>query len=136
MGQALQIDGTNDSWMEIADTSMLRPTATTISAWVYNNRSDNSDVRFVCGKNEGQMEIHIGGQQPNVQSGIRFIPNGDYTIDTAEGTPAQQWFHLVCVAGEGSGGAKIYINGVEASIVRAGVSDGSQPLALGHSPCI
>jgi sulfatase modifying factor 1 len=132
-GQALQINGTNDSWMQVADTPMLRPTATTISVWIYNNRSNNSDVRFVCGKDGEQLEIHFGNPL-NPESGIRFIPTNGCYLDTVIGMPTQHWFHLVCVAGEGSGGAKIYLDGVEVGVVRSGLSDGSQPLALGTSP--
>ena len=132
-GESLHIDGSSNSWMEVDDTPELRPAATTISVWVYNNRSDNSDTRFVCGKDGEQMEIHLGNPQ-NPQSGVRFIPiNGCY-VDTLSGTPLNEWYHLVCVAGEGSGGAKVYINGNKANVVQSGVSGGSAPLSLGTGP--
>jgi hypothetical protein len=102
--------------------------------WIYNNRADNSEVRFVCGKDYEQMEIHLGGTPLNPQSGIRFIPTHGCFLDSVSGTPAQKWFHLVCVAGQGSGGAKIYVDGVPVGLVQQGWLDGSQALALGSSP--
>ncbi|NDB96619.1 MAG: hypothetical protein EBZ78_10770, partial [Verrucomicrobia bacterium] len=58
-GNSLRISGGMDSWMEVADSSLLRPSGFTLSMWIYNNLSDNSGVRYVCGKNYEQMEIHL-----------------------------------------------------------------------------
>jgi hypothetical protein len=132
-GNSLRISGGMDSWMAVADSSLFRPRGFTISMWIYNNLSDDSGVRYVCGKNYEQMEIHLSNSV-NSKSGIRFIPTNGCYVDTLAGTPASQWFHLVCIAGEGSEGGKIYINGVEVPVSRLGSVDGAQPINLGSDP--
>jgi formylglycine-generating enzyme required for sulfatase activity len=134
-GESLHVDGSNNSWMEVPDNPNLRPVATTISIWIYNNLSDNSGVRYVCGKDYEQMEIHLSNAQ-NQQSGIRFIPRSGCYVDTVSGTPAQEWFHLVCIAGEGSDGAKIYINGSRVAVVKFGQFNGSEALETGDAPLL
>ncbi|NBT48518.1 MAG: DUF5011 domain-containing protein, partial [Actinobacteria bacterium] len=132
-GNSLRISGGMDSWMAVADSSLFRPRGFTISMWIYNNLSDDSGVRYVCGKNYEQMEIHLSNSV-NSKSGIRFIPTNGCYVDTLTGTPASQWFHLVCIAGEGSEGGKIYIDGVEVPVSRLGSVDGAQPINLGSDP--
>ena len=109
--------GGQDQWVEVPHSASLNVDALTISLWCYNNRSDNSDVRFLCGKREEQFEIHIGGQPYNPLSGIRFIPGNGSLIDTLAGSPTRQWTHIVCSAGAQSGGGAIYIDGHRVTIV-------------------
>jgi hypothetical protein len=133
--KALWIDGSHDQWAEVADSASLRPKGFSISLWFNNYLADNSDVRFLCGKVEPQMEIHFGIADYNSQSGIRFIPDGNYNIaDYTNNIQAHTWHHLVCISGRGSGGTKIFLNGRVVSTIQTGSTDGSVDLNLLSGP--
>lgn len=125
MNQVAVLTGGYDQWIEVPHSASLNTATVCISLWFNNNRSDNSDVRFLCGKAYGQLEIHIGGQPANTLSGVRFIPGNGSLLDTTSGTTAQEWTHLVCIAGPGSDGGKIYLNGQPASISVSGNASAS-----------
>lgn len=132
--KSLRLKGTPDSWVDIEDSANIPLFSLTLSAWIYNNRSDNSDARFICGKGVNQMEIHIGyGSLPDPLSSIAFFPGNGSSLTTTQGTPIRRWYHLACVAGLGSDGGKIYIDGAEVDILKNG-SDASTPIVLDSSP--
>ena len=97
-------------WIEIPGVPAFASPGITISTWCYNKRTNNSDVRFLCGGAYGSKEIHFGHpSQP--EAGLRWIPTIGQVIDTLNPVPIRQWFHLVCVAGPGATNGLIYING-------------------------
>ena len=114
------MNGQLDQWIEVPDAPSLNPDGVTLSVWCYNQRTNNSDVRFLCGKAYESLEIHFGGAPFQPEKGVRFIPGNGAIIDTLGESPAQQWFHLVCVAGPGSGDGKIFINGVPVAVTNTG----------------
>jgi hypothetical protein len=117
--QVAVMTGRLDQWIEVPNSPSLNVTSLTLSVWFYNNRSDNSDVRFLCGKGYMQFELHFGTPAQPL-SGLRFLPGNGAIIDTVGGTPAQQWTHLVCTGGPGSDGGKVYLNGNEVPVSISG----------------
>ena len=132
--KALQLDGTQNQWAEVADSESLKPKGFSISLWFNNYLENNSDIRFLCGKVEGQMEIHFGVPQ-NPSNGIRFIPDQYYSMsDYTNNVQSHNWYHLVCISGRGSGGTKIFLNGRVVSTIQSGPTDGSGDLNLQSGP--
>ena len=131
--KSLILSGSINDWVEIPNPNFSFNQTASVSVWYYYTNANNIDARFICGnQNEMQLEIHLGGNPNNRQSGIRFIPSWDTYIDTVAGTPLGKWTHLVCVSGVGVDGIAIYIDGNPVSISRSGGGSGSQVISKGN----
>jgi hypothetical protein len=118
-GNALNFDGADDYVVATDIDNSL--TAFTIEAWVKWDPTTTSDVQFICGKGIEQMEIHTGGGAG--ANGVRFIPTTGVYLDAANVLATGIWTHVAAVYQPSTSTAKMYINGVEASLTKSGTGN-------------
>lgn len=128
IGQAVNFDGVND-YILISDSSLLRPTTVTISAWV---KAKPSAKGYIVIKDKGTgTSYHLGIAQNTAANTFGFCSfvSGSYTCASTSNTAYQNvWTHVVGVY-DGTN-RYIYINGVLADTKAGGAIDYTGPLSL------
>jgi hypothetical protein len=119
-GRALSFDGMDD-YVQVPDSSSLRPSPFTIVAWFQWNDVGTADIDFITAKGYENYEIHTGGYAGT--NGVRFIPAGG--ISSAFDVPGvihAGWNHIAVVYTEAE--AFVYFDGRLAGS-RSGITGGN-----------
>ncbi len=117
-GNALNFDGVDD-YASVPNSTAFNVSKFTIETWVYWTPTANTDIQFITSKGDALMELHTGGGGAN---GLRFIPRPGLYLDAAGVLPTNRWTHIAAMYNPDNLSAKLYINGVEVTLVRDNAS--------------
>lgn len=116
-GNTLNFDGVDD-YASAPNSTAFSVSKYTIETWVYWTPTSNTDIQFITSKGSELMEMHTG-VTPNT---LRFIPRPGLYLDAAGVLPTNKWTHIAAVYNPDNLTAKLYINGVEVTLVRSNTS--------------
>ncbi|TAG30199.1 MAG: hypothetical protein EAZ35_07900, partial [Sphingobacteriia bacterium] len=116
-GNTLNFDGVDD-YASAPNSTAFNVSKFTIETWVYWTPASNTDLQFITSKGDALMELHTG-VTPNT---LRFIPRPGLYLDAAGVLPTNQWTHIAAIYNPDNLTAKLYINGVEVTLVRSNTS--------------
>lgn len=129
-GKAGNFDGTND-YINVADTTILKPAQITVSAWIYANSYSSWSTVVMKSTNgswgDGYGLAHYTGTDNNINF---FINN--YSANKATGTITPGQWAYVTGTYDGAN-IKLYINGVliQSTPYSTALSNSNSPLYIG-----
>lgn len=108
-GRGIELDGTND-YIEVLDSSSLKPTAFTLSAWINGDQFQPTSHNMVLCRLGGGRGYYISVWKGEI---VSIIGDGvtDYCLYSGVYPETGEWYHASATF-DGST-AKIYVNGIE-----------------------